>query len=285
MRKEDFFEVLGELDDDIVKGAKTTMKKKMNWKAWCTMAACLCFIVGGAFLYNRNIGNNSAGNNSIAMLFMEAKVIEVYSPRSVLVEVVEDNIDNIVGNTEENLFHVGDLVQADFNEDIVLYFATDDIVVIGRGNTAKVNYSTKHCIAQCNSIRIKAEEDYRNIIVDDIDDNKRAENAGLDFVENIYGSFLMDLPEDNNYRITDYKLLDNSALMTTENSVSGEFTFAIKAVDEDYYAEQYTLNGLGKYDGWLIFRKSFTLEHRNTGYWHCIELEDVELSNDHTDMK
>ena len=34
MRKEDFFEVLGELDDDIVKGAKITMKKKMNWKAW-----------------------------------------------------------------------------------------------------------------------------------------------------------------------------------------------------------------------------------------------------------
>ena len=33
MRKEDFFEVLGELDDDIVKGAKITMKKKMNWKA------------------------------------------------------------------------------------------------------------------------------------------------------------------------------------------------------------------------------------------------------------
>lgn len=30
MRKEDFFEILGELDDDIVKGAKTTMKKKLG---------------------------------------------------------------------------------------------------------------------------------------------------------------------------------------------------------------------------------------------------------------
>lgn len=47
MRKEDFFEVLGELDDDIVKGAKITMKKKMNWKAWGAMAACLCLIVAG----------------------------------------------------------------------------------------------------------------------------------------------------------------------------------------------------------------------------------------------
>ena len=34
MRKEDFFEVLGELDDDIVKGAKTIMKKKAYWKVW-----------------------------------------------------------------------------------------------------------------------------------------------------------------------------------------------------------------------------------------------------------
>ena len=50
MRKEEFFEVLGELDDDIVKGAKMDMKKKMNWKVWGTMAACLCLIVGITFL-------------------------------------------------------------------------------------------------------------------------------------------------------------------------------------------------------------------------------------------
>ena len=54
MRKEDFFEVLGDLDDDIVKGAKTTMKKKMNWKAWGTMAACLCLVMGTAFLMRQN---------------------------------------------------------------------------------------------------------------------------------------------------------------------------------------------------------------------------------------
>ncbi len=40
MRKEDFFEVLGELDDDIVKGAKPTMKRKAGWKVWVAMAAC-----------------------------------------------------------------------------------------------------------------------------------------------------------------------------------------------------------------------------------------------------
>lgn len=50
MKKEDFFEVLGELDDDIVKGAKTTMKKKMNWRTWGAMAACLCLVVVAAAL-------------------------------------------------------------------------------------------------------------------------------------------------------------------------------------------------------------------------------------------
>lgn len=50
MRKEDFFEALGELDDDIVEGAKAPMKKKLNWKLWGTMAACLCMVLIGAFV-------------------------------------------------------------------------------------------------------------------------------------------------------------------------------------------------------------------------------------------
>ncbi len=41
MRKEDLFEVLGELDDDVVGEAKTMVKKKMGWRAWGALAACL----------------------------------------------------------------------------------------------------------------------------------------------------------------------------------------------------------------------------------------------------
>lgn len=51
MRKEDFFEVLGELDDDIVKEAKSPIKKS-NRKVWGTMAACLCFALIGSILFN-----------------------------------------------------------------------------------------------------------------------------------------------------------------------------------------------------------------------------------------
>ena len=45
MRKEDFFEVLGELDDDIVEGAKIPMKKKMNWKVLRTAAIAAVFSI------------------------------------------------------------------------------------------------------------------------------------------------------------------------------------------------------------------------------------------------
>lgn len=45
MKKEDFFEVLGELDDDVLKEVKIPMKKKINWKVWGTMAACLCLMI------------------------------------------------------------------------------------------------------------------------------------------------------------------------------------------------------------------------------------------------
>ena len=71
----------------------------------------------------------------------------------------------------------------------------------------------------------------------------------------------------------------DTLLETTETSVSGEFTFAVKATDAEQYAGEYTLNGTGDYEGWLILRRSFTLEHRNNPYWKCIELKDVPILN------
>ncbi|MFR6456922.1 MAG: hypothetical protein ACLUPG_10395 [Roseburia faecis] len=65
MRKEDFFEILGELDDDIVKGAKTTMKKMLNWKVWGTMAACLCLIVAGTTALLQQNSSTTPGGISI----------------------------------------------------------------------------------------------------------------------------------------------------------------------------------------------------------------------------
>ena len=279
MRSIDLYTAMRVVDDDILERSENAAyrQKKNGWLKWCAMAACLCLIVSGVFLLKQTTENNNVGNgDGIVMLFTEAKVIKVLSPRSVLVEVTEENIYN--ANTDKNLFHVGDIVQAEFNEDIVLHFDVGDIVKIGRGNTTAVDYSQKPYIAQCNSIQIKAKEDYRNIWVG-ATDNLGAEGAGLLFAENTYGEYLVNLPEDNSYRIEDYKLLDYTLLETSENSVSGEFTFAVKTVNEVYYAGEYTLNGTGEYEGWLILRKRFTLEHRNNGYWKCIELEDVVIPN------
>ena len=68
MKKEDFFEVLGELDDDIVKEAKTTMKKKVNWKAWGAMAACLAIVavLGIGMMQSETATPNNEGNVSSA---------------------------------------------------------------------------------------------------------------------------------------------------------------------------------------------------------------------------
>lgn len=46
MRQETFFQVLGELDDDLIKAAKAPGRKRRSWKLWGAMAACLCLAAG-----------------------------------------------------------------------------------------------------------------------------------------------------------------------------------------------------------------------------------------------
>lgn len=111
-----------------------------------------------------------------------------------------------------------------------------------------------------------------------VENGEGEENAGLAFAKEVYGAHITSLPEGNSFRITDYEMLDYLLLETTDSSVSAEFSFAVKAVDEANYTGQYTSVGMGEYEGWLILRKSFTLEYRNNGYWNCIRLEDVEPS-------
>ncbi len=80
MKKEDFFEVLGELDDDIVKGAKTTMKKKTNWKVWGTMAACLAVVImaSAAFLPIIRTEPNPRKDDPVPEIVADIKNITIY---------------------------------------------------------------------------------------------------------------------------------------------------------------------------------------------------------------
>ena len=71
MKKEDFFEVLGDLDDDIVEGAKTTMKKKINWKVWGAMVACLCLMICTSSIPHLiEQPNNSASGDLSPMVYV-----------------------------------------------------------------------------------------------------------------------------------------------------------------------------------------------------------------------
>ena len=53
MKREDFFEVLGELDGDLVKRAKATPRNKMNGRAWGAVAACLAVFLAAASVIPR----------------------------------------------------------------------------------------------------------------------------------------------------------------------------------------------------------------------------------------
>ncbi len=67
MRKEEFFEVLGELDDDIVKGAKIPIKKKINRKVLGAMAACLALVLSvGVFVFHARQDGNIAIEPGVA---------------------------------------------------------------------------------------------------------------------------------------------------------------------------------------------------------------------------
>ena len=126
MKKEDFFEVLGELDDDIVKGAKTTMKKKVNWKAWGAMAACLAIVavLGIGMMQSETATPNNEGNVSSAnipvgnlkpVINFEGRVTEVEENHVTLdtgkiVRIAEDTaVTTPDGNS--GTIHEGDYIQ------------------------------------------------------------------------------------------------------------------------------------------------------------------------------
>lgn len=141
MRKEDFFEVLGELDDDIVKGAKTTMKKKINWKFWGPMAACFAVIavLGVGVLqsgfvttpneeediYSNNIPSNEGRTDSLKPVINFEGVVAAVKDGNVTLEdgtivfITEDTVfagDPDTGNAVSADILVGNFIQG-YTED------------------------------------------------------------------------------------------------------------------------------------------------------------------------
>lgn len=60
MKKEEFIEILGDIDENEIKGAKETMKKSNNikWQKYAALAACACLVIGGAVFFTNKSKNN-----------------------------------------------------------------------------------------------------------------------------------------------------------------------------------------------------------------------------------
>ena len=66
MKKEEFCEVLGDIDENYVKEARAVRKaRKPGWMKWGAMAACVCLLVAGGVLFTRNRGNVAPDPNPV----------------------------------------------------------------------------------------------------------------------------------------------------------------------------------------------------------------------------
>ena len=89
MKKEQLYEVLGDINENYVNDAHKTAKKKSRtvWTKWAAMAACLCLVVVGAFIAPNLIGNQNV-EQPMGQGFFNATVIEIEN-ETVIVECIE----------------------------------------------------------------------------------------------------------------------------------------------------------------------------------------------------
>lgn len=122
-----------------------------------------------------------------------------------------------------------------------------------------------------NDASVELNEDYRNIRFY-IDGTEAAARA---FMREIYGNFLLNLPEWSTHSVTKYEMISFALKTSSDTSVTAEFSFGVEPRQDIYFIGLNTQRGTGKYEGQLILKKSFTLEKDSEGYWNCTRLEDV----------
>lgn len=78
MKKEELFEAIGELDDNVVKGAMIRMKtkKKNYFTAFGAVAACLCLMLCGTFTLNMNSNKPNPAYVQAISPIMEVESVE-----------------------------------------------------------------------------------------------------------------------------------------------------------------------------------------------------------------
>ncbi len=122
--------------------------------------------------------------------------------------------------------------------------------------------------------------EYDNLDVDCarifFDETGETEKVAETFVGVLYADHLLSLAPGGIYSITDYDVLDWGVSEVSENkaAIVGWVKFAV--VPEDYNSNGMwagnTVEGTGKYEGWLVMSREFVLQKQADGYWHCIGL-------------
>jgi len=147
-------------ESDVKSRVKNVLDFKKPSRVVIVAAIALVVVLSIGFALNPTMLNSGGGINGALMLNTKARVIEVYSPRSVLVEIIAELGTTareelaLTERTENNQFLVGEKVQADFNGDVELLqnLIAGEIVIIGRGNTARIDFSKEPYVAQCYDI-------------------------------------------------------------------------------------------------------------------------------------
>lgn len=126
MKKEDFFEIFGELDDNIIKEAKMASKKRWNQKpcirmaAMAAMAACLCFVILATFIIPNmpnSISENPHEDGGIENSFLDgnpnkynqtADIVPMVCVNHTLYQIVGDQPD--MTSREEEFTYLGKII-------------------------------------------------------------------------------------------------------------------------------------------------------------------------------
>lgn len=152
MRKEDFFEVLGELDDDIVKGAKIPMKKRWNWKVCGTIAACFAIVavlsIGGLqskFVTTPNDAEDERTGTMKPVINFEGVVTDVADGQITLedgktVLITEDTVfggDLDTNNTVSEDIRIGNFIQGYTTDDVDAEKITASKIWTNEGRTGE----------------------------------------------------------------------------------------------------------------------------------------------------
>lgn len=129
MKKEEFCEVLGDMNENYVKEARAVRKaRKPGWMKWGAMAACLCLLVAGGVLFTRNRGNAAPDPDPVQIpnpIISVASVEEMEEYLDFEVPVLDKEAASYAVFIEDGYLTMGQIEYADGSEFRIQYGSGD----------------------------------------------------------------------------------------------------------------------------------------------------------------